>query len=297
MVADVATEIKTYQMVIGGESLPALNGETFETVSPASNQVIGRVPKAGASDVERAVKAARRAFDEGPWSRFTPLERKRALDRVATMLRERIDEIARLETMNCGKIIVESRNDVTASANCFEYYASLAPHIRGEQLPMNGPLLDYTTREPFGVCAQIVPWNFPLLMAAWKVAPALAAGNTVVLKPASATPITAIVLAEICREAGIPDGVVNVVTGPGGAVGEAMVTSPQVDKVAFTGETGTGRRIMELAAGTIKKVSLELGGKSPNIIFPDADLDEAVDGSLFSIFANSGQRCTARTRL
>ncbi|MEA2594916.1 MAG: betaine-aldehyde dehydrogenase [Thermomicrobiales bacterium] len=297
MVADVATEIKTYQMVIGGESLPALNGETFETVSPASNQVIGRVPKAGASDVERAVKAARRAFDEGPWSRFTPLERKRALDRVATMLRERIDEIARLETMNCGKIIVESRNDVTASANCFEYYASLAPHIRGEQLPMNGPLLDYTTREPFGVCAQIVPWNFPLLMAAWKVAPALAAGNTVVLKPASATPITAIVLAEICREVGIPDGVVNVVTGPGGAVGEAMVTSPLVDKVAFTGETGTGRRIMELAAGTIKKVSLELGGKSPNIIFPDADLDEAVDGSLFSIFANSGQRCTARTRL
>jgi betaine-aldehyde dehydrogenase len=297
MAIDLATEIKTYQMVIGGENVPALSGETFETVSPATNRAIGLVPKAGAADVERAVAAARKAFDVGPWGRWTPLERKRGLDRIAALLRERVDEIARLETMNCGKIIVESRNDVIASANCFEYYGSLAPQVYGEQIPMNGPLLDYTTREPFGVCAQIVPWNFPLLMAAWKLAPALAAGNTVVLKPASATPITAIVLAELCREAGIPDGVVNVVTGPGREVGEAMVASPLVDKVAFTGETGTGRRIMELAAGTIKKVSLELGGKSPNIVFPDADLEEAVDGSLFSIFANSGQRCTARTRL
>jgi betaine-aldehyde dehydrogenase len=297
MAADVAIGVKTYQMVIDGHSVPAASGEMFETVSPATNRPIGRVPRAGGEDVERAVGAARRAFDEGPWSRWTPLERKRALDRVASLLRERIDEIARLETTNCGKIIVESRNDVIASANCFEYFASLAQHIGGDQIPMNGPLLDYTLREPYGVCAQIVPWNFPLLMAAWKIAPALAAGNTVVLKPASATPLTAIVLAEICREAGLPDGVVNVVTGPGAAVGEAMVTSPLVDKVAFTGETTTGRRIMALAAGTIKKVSLELGGKSPNIVFPDAHVEEAVDGSLFSIFANSGQRCTARTRL
>src|SRR5262245_36133968 len=220
---DVASETKTYQMVIGGESVPAMSGETLETVSPATNRPIGRVPKASTADVERAVAAARRAFDEGPWGRWTPLERKRALDRVANILRERIDKIARLETLNCGKIIVESRNDVTASANCFEYYASLAPLNYSQHLPMNSTLLDYTTREPFGVCAQIVPWNFPLLMAAWKLAPALATGNTVVLKPASATPITAIVLAEICREAGIPDGVVNVVTGPGGEVGEAMV--------------------------------------------------------------------------
>ena len=162
---------------------------------------------------------------------------------------------------------------------------------------MNGPLLDYTLREPVGVCAQIVPWNFPLLMAAWKVAPAIAAGNTVVLKPASATPITAVLLGEICREAGVPDGVVNVITGPGASVGEAMVASPLVDKVAFTGETETGRRIMQIAAGTIKKVTLELGGKSPNIVFPDADLEEAVNGSLFAIYTNAGQRCTARTRL
>jgi betaine-aldehyde dehydrogenase len=162
---------------------------------------------------------------------------------------------------------------------------------------MNGPLLDYTLREPVGVCAQIIPWNFPLLMAAWKLAPALAAGNTLILKPASATPITAVMLGEICQEAGIPDGVVNVLTGPGKEVGEALSIHPGVDKVAFTGETSTGRRIMELAAGTIKKVSLELGGKSPNIVFPDANLAEAVDGSLFAIFTNAGQRCTARTRL
>ena len=221
----------------------------------------------------------------------------RVMHRVATILRERIDEIAILETINCGKIIVESRGDVNASANCFEYYGGLATQLWGEQIPMNGPLLDYTLREPVGVCAQIVPWNFPLLMAAWKLAPALAAGNTLILKPASATPMTAIMLGEICREAGIPDGVVNVITGPGKEVGEALVAHPGVDKVAFTGETATGRRIMELAAGTIKKVSLELGGKSPNIVFPDADLDEAVNGSLFAIYTNAGQRCTARTRL
>jgi acyl-CoA reductase-like NAD-dependent aldehyde dehydrogenase len=199
--------------------------------------------------------------------------------------------------MNCGKIIVESRGDVVASANCFEYYGNLATQLWGEQIPMNGPLLDYTLREPIGVCAQIVPWNFPLLMAAWKVAPAIAAGNTVILKPASVTPITAIMLGEICREAGIPDGVVNVLTGPGKEIGDALVGHPLVDKVAFTGETETGRQIMAKAAQTIKHVSLELGGKSPNIVFPDADLDEAINGSLFAIYTNAGQRCTARTRL
>jgi acyl-CoA reductase-like NAD-dependent aldehyde dehydrogenase len=212
-------------------------------------------------------------------------------------LRERIDEIARLETLNCGKIIVESRGDVTASANCFEYYGNLATQIWGEQIPMNGPLLDYTLREPIGVCAQIVPWNFPLLMSAWKVAPAIAVGNTVILKPATVTPITAVLLGEICREAGIPDGVVNVLPGPGREIGDALVGHPLVDKVAFTGETETGRAIMARGAETIKHVSLELGGKNPNIVFPDADIDEAIDGSLFAIYANAGQRCTSRTRL
>jgi betaine-aldehyde dehydrogenase len=297
MVVEATTQIQNYELLIGGQMAPAASGETFETVSPTTNQPIGRMAKAGTEDVERAVAAAREAFDAGPWARMTPLERSRIMHKVANLLRERLPEIARVETMNCGKIIVESRGDVTASANCFEYYAGLATQLWGEQIPMNGPLLDYTLREPVGVCAQIVPWNFPLLMAAWKLAPALAAGNTLILKPASATPITAVMLGEICQEAGVPDGVVNVLTGPGKEVGEALAAHPGVDKVAFTGETSTGRRIMELSAGTIKKVSLELGGKSPNIVFPDANLDEAVDGSLFAIFTNAGQRCTARTRL
>lgn len=299
MAVEVAAtpEVVAYSMVIGGKSVPAATGETFKTVSPTTNKPIGIIPKAGLEDVERAVMAARQAFDEGPWPRMTPLERSRALHRVATLLRERIDEIARLETMNCGKIIVESKGDVTSSANCFEYYAGLATQLWGEQIPMNGPLLDYTLREPVGVCAQIVPWNFPLLMAAWKLAPALAAGNTLILKPASVTPITAIILGEICREAGIPDGVVNVITGPGKEVGEALCAHPAVDKIAFTGETETGKRILQLASGTIKKVTLELGGKSPNIVFPDADFPESIDGSLFAIYTNAGQRCTARTRL
>jgi acyl-CoA reductase-like NAD-dependent aldehyde dehydrogenase len=297
MAVNATTQLQSYDLIINGENVPAASGETFGTVSPTSNEPVGRMAKAGVEDVDRAVTAARRAFDEGPWPRMTPLERSRIMHKVATLLRDRLPEIAVMETTNCGKIIVESRGDVTASANCFEYYAGLATQLWGEQIPMNGPLLDYTLREPVGVCAQIVPWNFPLLMAAWKLAPALAAGNTLILKPASATPITAVMLGEICREAGVPDGVVNVLTGPGKEVGEALAAHPGVDKVAFTGETATGRRILELSAGSIKKVSLELGGKSPNIVFPDTNLDEAVDGSLFAIFTNAGQRCTARTRL
>jgi acyl-CoA reductase-like NAD-dependent aldehyde dehydrogenase len=291
------TGIRTYGLLIDGQFVPAASGETFPTYNPATNEVIGYVARASREDVDRAVRAARRAFDEGPWGRMTPNERARRLRRVAEILRERVDELARLETLNCGKIIVESRMDILAAANCFDYYANLTGQIWGETIPMNGPLLDYTVREPYGVCGQIIPWNFPILMAAWKLAPALAAGNTVVLKPASYTPITALVLGQICLEAGIPEGVVNVVTGPGSEVGAAICEHPLVDKIAFTGETETGREILRLSAGTIKKVSLELGGKSPNIVFPDADLEEAVNGSLFAIFTNAGQRCTARTRL
>lgn len=295
----MATEVTTkeYRLLIGGQFVPAASGETFPTYNPATNEVIAHVPKAGREDVNRAVAAARKAFDEGPWGKMTPMERAKRMRRVAEILRERLEEIARLETLNCGKIIIESRADVAASANCFDYYANLTGHMWGETIPMNGPLFDYTVREPYGVCGQIIPWNFPLLMAAWKVAPALAAGNTIVLKPASATPLTALVLGEICQEADIPDGVVNILTGPGVEVGAAIAEHPDVDKIAFTGETETGREILRLSAGTIKKVSLELGGKSPNIVFPDADLEEAVNGSLFAIFTNAGQRCTARTRL
>jgi len=297
MATDLTTGVQTWSMIIGGQDVPAASGETFTALNPTTNQPLGIVPKAGLEDVDRAVLAARKAFDDGPWPRMTPLERSRIMHKVANLLRERTTEIARLETMNCGKIILESRGDVNSSANCFEYYAGLATQLWGEQIPMNGPLLDYTLREPVGVCAQIVPWNFPLLMAAWKVAPALAGGNTVILKPASVTPLTAIVLGQVCREAGVPDGVVNVLTGPGREIGEAMCAHPLVDKVAFTGETDTGKRIIQLAAGTVKKVTLELGGKSPNIVFPDADFPESIDGSLFAIYTNAGQRCTARTRL
>ncbi len=290
-------DITSYDLFINGASVPALSGEQFSTVSPATNTIVGQVAKAGVEDVDVAVLSARRAFDDGRWSKMAPVERSVRMRKVAQILRERVDELARLETLNCGKIIVESRGDVMASAACFEYYANLTGQLWGETIPMNAPLFDYTLRQPIGVCAQIIPWNFPLLMAAWKLAPALAAGNTIVLKPASNTPITAVVLGQICHEAGIPDGVVNVLPGPGSVIGRALCEHPQVDKVAFTGETETGRDILRLSASTIKKVSLELGGKSPNIVFEDADLDEAVNGSLFAVFTNAGQRCTARTRL
>src|SRR5690606_24615970 len=210
-----AVQVRDYKLLIDGQMVDAASGETFETVSPATNEVIGRVAKAGKEDVDRAVAAARKAFDDGRWSRMTPLERSNRMRKVAQLIRERVDELAELETLNCGKIIVESRADVLNSANCIEYYANLTGQIWGETIPMNGPLFDYTVREPIGVCAQIIPWNFPLLMAAWKIAPALAAGNTIVLKPASNTPITAVILGQICLEAGIPDGVLNVLTGPG----------------------------------------------------------------------------------
>ncbi|RIK41728.1 MAG: betaine-aldehyde dehydrogenase [Chloroflexi bacterium] len=292
-----ATTLLRTQLLIDGRLVDAASGETFETVSPATNRTIGVVAKAGAEDVNRAVAAARRAFDDGRWSGMAPVERSKRMRKVAELLRERVDELARIETLNCGKIIVESRADVLNAAACFDYYANLTGQVWGEQIPMNAPLLDYTVREPIGVCGQIIPWNFPILMAAWKLGPALATGNTIVLKPASNTPITAVLLGQICQEAGIPDGVLNVLTGPGASIGAVLCEHPDVDKIAFTGETETGRTISRQAAGTIKKVSLELGGKSPNIVFPDADIDEAVNGSLFAVFTNAGQRCTARTRL
>ena len=292
-----ATTLQTWKLVIDGASVDAASGETFDTVSPATNEAIGRVAKAGIEDVDRAVAAARRAFDDGRWSKMPPVERSKRMRRMADIIRERVDELARLETLNSGKIIVEARADVLNTAACLDYYANLAGQVWGETIPMNAPLLDYTVREPLGVCAQIIPWNFPMLMAGWKLGPALATGNTIVLKPASNTPITALILGEIAIEAGVPDGVLNVLSGPGGVIGSALCEHPDVDKIAFTGETETGRNIIRQSAGTIKKVSLELGGKSPNIVFPDADLDEAVRGSLFSIFTNAGQRCTARTRL
>lgn len=266
-------------------------------LNPASNQPLAEVAKAGLPDVEQAVSAARHAFDDGPWPRMSPYERGRVVQRIADRIRERADEIALLESQNTGKPLANARYEVMSSATVFDYYAGAGDKFYGESIPTQERILDFTLREPVGVCALIVPWNFPLMMASWKVAPALAAGCTLILKPASMTPLTALLLGEICAEAGVPDGVVNVLPGPGSEIGEALAAHPDVDKVAFTGETATGTRILRAAAETIKKVSLELGGKSPNIIFADADLEKAAAAAVPAAFGNSGQTCTARTRV
>lgn len=283
-------------MLIDGAWIPAESGKTFAAHNPHTGEEIAQVAKADTSDVDRAVRAAHRAFEEGPWGRLRPPERARFLFSVARLIRERLEHIVSLETRNVGKPIRDSRDEVDAAADCFEYYAGAVPRIFGETIPVASPGLDFTLREPIGVIALIVPWNFPFVMAAWKVAPALAAGNSVVLKPASYTPLTALLLGEICQAAGIPPGVVNVITGPGSTAGASLAGHPLVGKIAFTGETETGKQIMHLAADSIKKVSLELGGKSPNIIFDDADLDEAANTSALAVFGNAGQDCCARSR-
>jgi len=289
-------EMPDKTMLIDGEWLPAESGKTFAVHNPATGEEIARVAKADTPDVDRAVRAAHRAFEHGPWSDLRPPERARLLFTVARLIRERLEEIANVETQNVGKPIRDSRDEVGAAADCFEYYAGAIPRIFGETIPVASPGLDFTLREPIGVVALIVPWNFPFVMAAWKVAPALATGNTVILKPASYTPLTALLLGQICQAAGIPPGVVNVVTGPGATAGASLAGHPLVGKIAFTGETETGKQIMHLAADSIKKVSLELGGKSPNIIFDDADLDEAANTSALAVFGNAGQDCCARSR-
>jgi acyl-CoA reductase-like NAD-dependent aldehyde dehydrogenase len=288
--------VKERMMLIDGEWLPAESGKTFAVHNPATGEEIARVAKADTPDVDRAVRAAHRAFEEGLWPRLRPPERARLLFTVARLIRERLEEIATVETQNGGKPIRDSRDEVGAAADCFEYYAGAIPRIFGETIPVASPGLDFTLREPIGAVALIVPWNFPFVMAAWKVAPALATGNTVILKPASYTPLTALLLGETCQAAGIPRGVVNVITGPGSTAGASLASHPLVGKIAFTGETETGKQIMHLAADSIKKVSLELGGKSPNIIFDDADLDEAANTSALAVFGNAGQDCCARSR-
>jgi betaine-aldehyde dehydrogenase len=293
----VETRLERYDLLIDGRMVPSASGETFVTTNPADNEPLAEVAQGGTEDVNRAVAAAKRAFEDGPWSRMGALDRQRVLFNLARLVREHGEELAALETRDCGKPIVESRADIANVANTFEYYGSLAPFVYGETIPMPGALFDYTLREPLGVCALIVPWNFPQLIAAWKLGPCLATGNTAVLKPASNTPLGAIRLGQLALEAGLPEGVLNVVPGPGATVGTALCTHPDVEKISFTGETTTGRQILHLAADTIKKVTLELGGKSPSIVFPDADMTKAVQGSLPAIFGNAGQRCTARSRL
>ncbi len=284
------------QLLIGGEFTEARSGETFTTFNPATEEPMTEVAMAGKEDLDRAVLAARAAF-EGSWPRMSPFERGKLLRKVADGILARLDETAEMETRNSGKTIANSKNEVAAAARVFEYYAGAMDKFFGETIPMSEGTLDFTLREPVGVVAQITPWNFPFLAASWKVAPALAAGCTSILKPASNTPLTALKLGEISLEAGLPEGVLNVLPGPGSLLGEHIARHPLIDKIAFTGETLTGAQVLKTASDSIKRVSLELGGKSPNIIFADADVAKAAKAAVQGAFGNAGQSCSARTRL
>ena len=291
-----APDLRDVKMIIDGEQLAAADGQTFEVVNPASGEVIATAPLAGPEDVDRAVTAAQAAFD-GPWSTWSASKRGRTLQKLSNLVKQNLEELAQLESRNVGKPISTARGEALAVSLVFEYYAGAANKVFGETIPVSRPGLDFTLREPIGVVGLIVPWNFPMNMASWKLAPALAAGNTCILKPASYTPLTAIRLGELALEAGFPPGVVNVVTGPGGSAGAALAGHAGVGKIAFTGETVTGQEILRLAAGNVKKVSLELGGKSPNIVFADADLERFAAESPFAVFDNAGQDCCARSRI
>jgi len=285
------------QLFINGEWRDAAGGKTIEVVNPATEEVIAEVASADRADLDAAVASARAALN-GPWSKLSARERGKLVWKIGETLLDKADEIARLETLHNGKPIFESRQiEVPAAAECFQYYAGWADKIHGETVPVKGNYLTYTLREPVGVVAAIVPWNFPLLLTAWKVAPALACGNVVIIKPASQTPLTALALADIATEAGLPPGVLNVVTGSGATVGQMIVEHPGIDKIAFTGDTSTGKGIMKGAADTLKRITLELGGKSPNIVFPDADIDAAIRGATTGIFYGKGEVCAAGSRL
>src|SRR5436190_265490 len=269
-----ATTRTDWKLLINGQQVDAKSGETHNVINPATSETIARVAKAGRVDVDAAVAAAQEAFT-GKWSRAGASRRGGMLYKVAQIMRQREAELLQLEVANNGKAISQARGELTQAIEEIEFFAGAANKIMGNTIAVPNAFLNYTLREPVGVCAQIVPWNYPIMMAAWKLAPALAAGNTVILKPASATPLTALLLGEICLEAGIPAGVVNILPGPGAEIGVYLAEHPGVDKIAFTGETETGRDIMRRAAGTLKRVTLELGGKSPNIVFEDADLESA----------------------
>jgi aldehyde dehydrogenase (NAD+) len=288
----------TVRMIIDGEAVDAASGRTFVTRNPATEEPICSVAEAGPEDVDRAVRAARKAFDEGPWPKMKASERQRILTRLGDLIMSNADEIARLETMDNGKPIFESRHvDVGMVASCFHYFAGWATKLTGDTVPVNPLFFTYTLREPLGVIGAIIPWNFPMIMVGWKAAPALAAGNCVVIKPAAETPLTALKIGQLALEAGLPPGVLNIVPGPGSTAGAAMVAHPGIDKISFTGSTEVGRGIMKSAADTMKKLTLELGGKSPNVVFADADLDAAVKGATIGIFYGKGEVCAAGSRV
>jgi betaine-aldehyde dehydrogenase len=292
-----ATRVNTSLLYINGEFVPPSATGTLDVIDPSTGEPIGRVPDADAGDVDRAVRAARAAFDDGPWAETTAQDRGRVLFKLSEIVRRRAAELAELETRNTGKPIVEAEFDIQDVATCFEYYGGLATKIHGDVIPVPDNAMSLALREPIGVAGQIIPWNYPLLMASWKLAPALCAGCTAVLKPAEQTPLSILALASSFGDAGLPPGVVNIVTGAGETAGAAIVEHAGVDKIAFTGSAEVGKTIMRNAAGTLKKISLELGGKSPNIFFSDADFEVAVEGALFGVFFNQGEVCTAGSRI
>jgi aldehyde dehydrogenase (NAD+) len=289
--------IKQTRLLIDGQWVDAAEGKTFETYNPATGEVIARVAEGTAADIDRAVKAARKALESGPWSRTDAAERGRLLYKLADLVEKNAEELAVLESYNSGKTINDSRGDVQGVCNTLRYYAGWADKIEGKTVPVTGPFLSYTLRQPVGVVGQIIPWNFPLLMLAWKWGPALAAGCTIVMKPAEQTPLTALRMGELSLEAGIPPGVINLVNGFGETAGDALVKHPDVDKIAFTGHVDTAKIIQRNAADTLKRCTFELGGKSPNVIFADCDMDQAVEGAFHAIYFHGGQCCTAGSRL
>jgi phenylacetaldehyde dehydrogenase len=295
---------RKHKMLINGKWVDSVSGKTFPTYNPATGEVMAHIAEGDREDINRAVTAARNAFENGPWRKLTASERGRLIWKLGDLLEENLEEFAQLESLDNGKPLTIARvADIPLAADLFRYMAGWATKIEGNTIPISVPYtpgaryLAYTLREPVGVVGQIIPWNFPLLMAAWKLGPALATGNTVVLKPAEQTPLTALRLGELIQQAGFPDGVVNIVPGYGETAGAALAAHPDVDKIAFTGSTEVGKLILQAAAGNLKKVSLELGGKSPNVVFADVDLDAAIAGAASAIFFNHGQCCCAGSRL
>ncbi len=284
-------------LVLGGTRVSAAENGTFSVIEPGNGAPMAEVAEAGPEDARRAVEVALRAFEEGPWPRTSATERGRVLLRASLLVRERLEELARVEARNVGKPIGDARDEMGIVANTLEYWGGAANKIFGETVPVQDSGLDVTLREPVGVCALITPWNFPLVIATWKIAPALACGNTIIVKPASYTPLSVLRLADLLLEAGLPAEVISVLPGPGSSIGNALVGDPRVAKVGFTGSTEVGSKIMAMAARNITRVSLELGGKSANVVFADADMDQAIERSVWSVFGNTGQDCCARSRV
>jgi aldehyde dehydrogenase (NAD+) len=289
--------IRQTKLFINNQWVDPVDGQTFDTYNPATGEVLAKVAQAGPADVDRAVKAARNALEAGPWKTIDAVDRGRLMFKLADLIDKEAEELAAFESLNCGKTIKDARGDIQGVVATLRYYAGWADKIEGRTVPVRGDAFSYTLRQPVGVVGQIIPWNFPLLMLAWKWGPALACGNTVVLKPAEQTPLTALRVAELAMEAGFPEGVINVVNGVGEVTGEALVKHPGVDKIAFTGHVDTAKIIQKNAADTLKRCTFELGGKSPNVIFADCDLEKAVAGAFHAIYFHCGQCCTAGSRL